>query len=35
MEFRDVYIVDARRTPQAKAGTELKDVPVPHLGVGL
>ena len=35
MEFRDVFIVDARRTPQAKAGTELKDVPVPHLGVGL
>ncbi|MGB0452430.1 MAG: thiolase family protein [Bacteriovoracaceae bacterium] len=29
---RPVYIVDARRTPQAKAGTVLAEVPVPYLG---
>lgn len=33
--YRDVFIVDANRTPQAKAGMDLKDVPVPHLGIGL
>ncbi len=35
MELNEVYIVGANRTPQAKAGTELKDVPVPHLGINL
>ncbi|MBF0300681.1 MAG: thiolase family protein [Oligoflexia bacterium] len=35
MNNRDVFIVDANRTPQAKAGMDLKDVPVPHLGIGL
>lgn len=32
---KEIYIVDARRTPQAKAGLDLKDIPVPHLGTGL
>lgn len=35
METRPVYLVDARRTPQAKAGTKLKDVPAPYLGAYL
>ncbi len=35
MELNEVFIVGANRTPQAKAGTELKDVPVPHLGINL
>ena len=35
MELNEVYLVEANRTPQAKAGTELKDTPVPHLGIGL
>lgn len=30
--MRDVYIVDAKRTPQAKSGLDLKDVPAPYLG---
>ncbi|MBK22609.1 MAG: acetyl-CoA C-acyltransferase [Halobacteriovorax sp.] len=30
--MRDVYIVDAKRTPQAKSGTDLKDVAAPYLG---
>ncbi|MBF0361222.1 MAG: thiolase family protein [Oligoflexia bacterium] len=33
--IREVFIVDANRTPQAKSGMDLKDVPVPYLGVGL
>jgi acetyl-CoA C-acetyltransferase len=28
----DCYIVDGKRTPQAKAGGELKDIEAPHLG---
>jgi acetyl-CoA C-acetyltransferase len=32
MSLREVYLVDGRRTPQAKAGTALKDVGVPYLG---
>ena len=35
MELNEVFIVGANRTPQAKAGTDLKDVPVPHLGINL
>jgi len=35
MELREVYLVDAKRTPQAKAGLELTDVAVPHLGIGV
>ena len=35
MELNEVFIVGANRTPQAKAGGELKDVPVPHLGINL
>lgn len=30
--MKPVYIVDAKRTPHAKAGTDLKDVPAPFLG---
>jgi acetyl-CoA C-acetyltransferase len=33
--MKDVYIVEGLRTPQAKSGLDLKDVPVPHLGIGL
>lgn len=33
--MRDVYIVDGKRTPQAKAGTELKDIQAPYLGAYL
>ncbi|MCB0410846.1 MAG: hypothetical protein KDD29_11555, partial [Flavobacteriales bacterium] len=29
---RPVFIVDAVRSPQAKSGTDLKDVPAPYLG---
>lgn len=29
---RPVYIVSAKRTPQAKSGTDLKDVAAPYLG---
>jgi len=32
LKLKDAYIVDARRTPQAKAGLDLKDVPAPFLG---
>ncbi len=32
MSLRPVYIVDGRRSPQAKAGSVLKDVGVPYLG---
>jgi len=35
MQLNEIYLVDAKRTPQAKAGTSLMDVPVPHLGVEL
>ena len=35
MEFRDVYLVDAKRTPQARAGLDLMDVAVPQLGIGI
>ena len=33
--MKDVYIVDGRRTPQAKAGLDLKDVQAPYLGAYL
>jgi len=33
--MRDVYIVDGKRTPQAKAGMDLKDVQAPYLGAYL
>ena len=35
MQLKEIYLVDSKRTPQAKAGTTLMDVPVPHLGVEL
>lgn len=35
MQLNEIYLVDAKRTPQAKAGSSLMDVPVPHLGVEL
>lgn len=35
MSMRDVYIVDGRRTPQAKSGLDLKDVQAPYLGAYL
>ena len=35
MQLNEIYLVDAKRTPQAKAGSTLMDVPVPHLGVEL
>lgn len=35
MDTRPVYIVGAKRTPQAKAGTDLKDVAAPFLGAYL
>ena len=35
MQLNEIFLVDAKRTPQAKAGTTLMDVPVPHLGVEL
>ncbi|MGZ3809278.1 MAG: thiolase family protein, partial [Bacteriovorax sp.] len=35
MSMRDVYIVDGKRTPQAKAGLDLKDVQAPYLGAYL
>lgn len=31
----DVYIVRAVRTPQAKAGLDLKEIAAPHLAIGL
>ena len=33
--MKDVYIVDGKRTPQAKAGLDLKDVQAPYLGAYL
>lgn len=30
--MKPVYLVEGLRTPQAKSGTDLKDVPVPYLG---
>jgi acetyl-CoA C-acetyltransferase/acetyl-CoA acyltransferase len=33
--MKQVYLVDGKRTPQAKAGLDLKDVPVPYLGTNL
>lgn len=33
--MKDVFLVQGKRTPQAKAGQDLKDVPVPHLGISL
>ncbi|MBT3981889.1 MAG: thiolase family protein [Bacteriovoracaceae bacterium] len=33
--MRDVFIVEAKRTPQVKSGADIKDYPVPHLGIGL
>jgi acetyl-CoA C-acetyltransferase len=35
MSMRDVYIVDGKRTPQAKSGLDLKDVQAPYLGAYL
>ena len=33
--FRDVYIVNAKRTPQVKSGFDLKDIAAPYLGAYL
>ncbi|MFN8369662.1 MAG: thiolase family protein [Bacteriovoracaceae bacterium] len=33
--MREVFIVEGRRSPQAKAGMDLKDVPVPYLCTNL
>ena len=33
--MKTVYLVDGKRTPQVKSGTEIKDLPLPYLGVGL
>lgn len=35
MSLREVFIVDGRRTPQAKSGMDLKDVQAPYLGAYL
>lgn len=35
MSMREVYIVDAKRTPQVKAGLDLRDVEAPFLGAYL
>lgn len=35
MTMKPVYIVEAKRTPQAKAGLDLKDVAAPYLGAYL
>ncbi len=35
MNSRPVYIVGAKRTPQAKSGTDMKDVAAPYLGAYL
>jgi acetyl-CoA C-acetyltransferase len=35
MAMKDVYIVDGKRTPQAKSGLDLKDVQAPYLGAYL
>lgn len=33
--MKEVYIVDGRRTPQAKSGMDLKDIPLPYFGTSL
>ncbi len=33
--MKEVFIVDAKRTPQVKAGLDLKEIPPIHLGIGL
>jgi len=33
--MKEVFLVDGKRTPQAKSGMDLKEVPVPYLGSGL
>lgn len=33
--LRDVYLVEGKRTPQVKAGLDLKDVDAPYLGIYL
>ena len=33
--MKEVYLVEGKRTPQAKGGLDLRDVPVPYLGVNL
>ena len=33
--MKTVYLIDAKRTPQVKSGTDIKDLPLPYLGVGL
>ncbi len=33
--MKEVYLVDAKRTPQVKSGADLKDVDAPHLGTYL
>lgn len=33
--MKEVFLVEGKRIPHAKAGTDLKDVPVPYLGSGL
>ncbi len=33
--FRDVYLVEGKRTPQVKAGLDLKEVDAPYLGIYL
>ena len=35
MEGRVVYLVEGKRSPQVKSGTDLKDLSVPQLGVNL
>ncbi|TNF30878.1 MAG: thiolase family protein [Deltaproteobacteria bacterium] len=35
LSLKDVYIVDGRRSPHAKAGADLKDVAAPYLGAYL
>lgn len=35
MQLKEVYIVSALRTPQAKAGLDMKDIPVPFLAAPL
>lgn len=33
--MKEVFIIDGKRTPQVKSGTDIKDLPVPYLGTGL
>ena len=35
MSLKEVYLVQGKRTPQAKSGMDLKDVPPPFLGAYL